>query len=203
MPDEPLVSAIIPSYNRQHTIVRAVKSVLDQTYKNLELLVVDDASTDETADVLASIDDARLTVISQPQNLGVAAARNRGIANARGEYLAFLDSDDEWLPDKLTSQLASMRASGAPEVFSCTNAYVVAGEDIRYLVNQAPLELETQLHTNCNLGPGSTLVLNRRCLEKTGPIDEAFACSMEDWDWLLRMAQCSTFVYSEQALANI
>ena len=97
----PLVSVIIPLYNREKTIQRAVDSVLNQIYTNIEVIVVDDGSTDDSVKMLHKYGgDERVKVFCQPQNKGANAARNRGIREARGEYIAFHDSDDAWLPDR-------------------------------------------------------------------------------------------------------
>lgn len=101
----PLVSVLIPTFNRQETIGRAVSSVLKQTHQELECIVIDDASTDKTLALLAAIDDPRVKVISLSENRGVSFARNKGFSQAKGEAIALLDSDDEWLEDKLERQL--------------------------------------------------------------------------------------------------
>jgi len=101
----PTVSVVIPTYNRADVLPRAVDSVLGQTVADLELVVVDDGSTDDTADVLASYDDDRLRYVAHETNRGANVARNTGIEAAEGEYVAFLDSDDEWKPTKLERQL--------------------------------------------------------------------------------------------------
>ena len=100
-----MVTVIIPSYNREKTIKRAVDSVLNQTYKDIEVIVVDDCSTDNTLDVVKSIKDSRLKVFKLNENSGACVARNFGIEKAKGEYIAFQDSDDEWLPEKLEKQM--------------------------------------------------------------------------------------------------
>jgi glycosyltransferase involved in cell wall biosynthesis len=100
-----LVSVIIPTYNRASTLARAIESVLKQTYGNLELIVVDDSSNDETSGVVSGIADERIKYIKFSKNKGVAAARNAGIKESCGDYIAFLDSDDQWLPDKLKLSL--------------------------------------------------------------------------------------------------
>lgn len=107
-----LVSVVIPSYNRAYIVGHAIESVLKQTYTSVEVVVVDDGSTDDTARVVQAFDE-RVRYIYQP-NAGIAAARNSGIAVARGEYIAFLDSDDVWLPWKLDAQMSVLRQR--PEV---------------------------------------------------------------------------------------
>ena len=102
--EPPLFSVVVPTWNRRATIGEAVASALGQNVADLEVIVVDDGSTDGSAEVLAALDDPRLRVIIQP-NAGAAAARNRGIAEARGRYVAFLDSDDRFFPDHLTDLL--------------------------------------------------------------------------------------------------
>lgn len=101
----PKISAIIPTYNRATVVSRAIRSVLAQSCDDFELIIVDDGSTDPTPQALATFDDPRLRIIHQP-NAGLSAARNRGVAESVGEYLAFLDDDDEFLPRKLEHQLA-------------------------------------------------------------------------------------------------
>jgi len=112
-----LVSVIIPTYNRAHCVGEAVQSVLNQTYQFFELIVVDDGSTDNTLEVLRAFGD-RVRVVSQT-NSGVSAARNLGMRTAIGKYLAFLDSDDIWLPEKLEHQLKLMADEGI--ILSATN----------------------------------------------------------------------------------
>jgi glycosyltransferase involved in cell wall biosynthesis len=114
---DPLISVIIPTYNRAHCIDEAIQSVLAQTAQNWELLVIDDGSTDKTAEVLAKYGD-KIRAIKQA-NSGPSAARNLGARSARGKFLAFLDSDDKWLPDKLAEQINLMSHEGV--IFSATN----------------------------------------------------------------------------------
>jgi len=122
---EPLVSVIMPAYNSRNTIGRAIQSVLAQTYKRFELLVIDDGSTDNTVDIVNSYmkTDSRIVLLHNPKNLGVAASRNHGCRKAQGEYLAFLDSDDMWFEDKLEKQVSFMLRKGCD--LSCT-AYAYA-----------------------------------------------------------------------------
>lgn len=114
----PTVSIILPVYNGAHCVLRAVQSVLNQHYPHWELLVVDDGSTDGTLQALSTISDARVRVVSQP-NQGVAAARNHAFQLAQGDYIAFIDADDLWLPHKLREELKVVRRATRPNQPAC------------------------------------------------------------------------------------
>jgi glycosyltransferase involved in cell wall biosynthesis len=107
----PLVSIVIPTYNRAHLLARAIKSVLTQTYQNIELIIVDDASADNTEDVVKGFSDPRVHYIRHDQNRGCSAARNTGIKESKGEFVALLDSDDEYLSEKIEESLKVFRDS--------------------------------------------------------------------------------------------
>ena len=114
-----LVSVVIPMYNSAKYITPTIKSALNQTYKNIEVLVIDDCSKDNSVEVVNSIaqSDLRLHCIPQEKNQGAAVARNRGIKEAKGQYIAFLDSDDLWAEDKIEKQVALMKAKNAAFVY--------------------------------------------------------------------------------------
>ena len=107
-----LVSIIMPAYNCEKYIADAIHSVLSQTYTNWELLIVDDGSTDHTADIVGSFEDKRIHFQRNTQNMGAALTRNKALQAAQGRYIAFLDSDDLWTPDKLKKQIAFMQKNG-------------------------------------------------------------------------------------------
>ena len=109
--EKPTGSVIIPTYNRARMVDRAIQSVLSQTYQDFEIIVVDDASTDNTQEVVKEcmFRDKRVRYIKHEKNKGGSAARNTGIKNEHGEYVGFLDSDDEWLPTKLEKQIELFR----------------------------------------------------------------------------------------------
>ena len=118
-PATPPVSVVIPAYNRAATIGAAIDSVLRQTWTDFELVVVDNGSTDGTLEAARAVTDPRLRVVAAPRNLGAAGARNLGVAEARGTWIAFQDSDDEWMPQKLEKQMARIAALGP----SCVGGY--------------------------------------------------------------------------------
>ncbi len=108
MDNQPLVSIIMPSYNTADFIEESVQSVLDQTYQNWELVIVDDCSTDQTDDVISKFNDQRIIFQKNDANSGAAVSRNKAIASAKGRYIAFLDSDDLWSKEKLEKQVSFM-----------------------------------------------------------------------------------------------
>jgi len=183
------VSCIIPTHNRAAFLADAISSALAQTYENLEVIVVDDASTDNTSDVVAAFNDGRITYLRHSMNKGGSAARNTGILTSRAEYVAFLDDDDEWLPEKIAKQMKVLRSS-APEV-GCvyTGYWDVDRSSGSYVGKQIPnrrgdLAKELQLE-NC-IGSTSSVLVKRECLNEAGLFDESLPCS-QDYDLWLRL----------------
>lgn len=198
----PSVSVIIPAYNRGHTIDRAIQSVLEQTFQDFEMIVVDDSSIDGTRARVEGFRDPRIRYLRHEQNRGAAAARNTGIRAARGEYLAFLDSDDEWLPQKLDEQIALLEDQSAGWGLSCSGFfYVVNGSERAYLPARVSSWVR-RLHWICDLSPGTTLVVRRECLGEVGLLDEEFS-RYEDWDWLLRLSKLYRLGAIKKPLARV
>jgi glycosyltransferase involved in cell wall biosynthesis len=183
---KPQVSVIIPTYNRGWIIKEAIDSVLAQDYTELELIVVDDGSTDHTSDVLDSYRDV-IKVFSQ-KNKGVSAARNRGIAEASGKFIAFLDSDDLWLSQKLSVQIEFFNQT--PDALICQTEEVWIRNGLRVnpkkrhkkpsgMIFKPSLEL-------CLVSP-SAVMIQRSLLDSVGKFDETLpAC--EDYDLWLRIS---------------
>lgn len=121
------VSVVIPTYNRAGFIGAAVESALGQSYSNLEIIVVDDGSTDNTLDVLGSITDRRLEIVRLPRREGGGFARNQGISRATGGFVAFLDSDDIWEPEKLERQIQALAEINYPDRVICYSQVKIAG----------------------------------------------------------------------------
>ncbi len=195
-----MISVILPVFNRAATLARCVESVRAQTFADWELIAVDDGSSDDSVRVLESFEDARMRVIRHERNRGPSAARNTAIEAARGEYLALIDSDDEWLPRKLESQMARMQ-SGECELCGCEYFLVANGADTRVTFRTPPSWAEV-LHTKCELGNGTTLVLRRECAAAVGALDERLRV-YEDWDWMLRLVQRFRYVVVPEPLARV
>jgi Glycosyl transferase family 2 len=182
----PTVSVVIPAYNQGHFLGAAIGSVLTQTYSDVEVLVVDDGSTDDTRAVASAVTDDRVRYLYQP-NQGLSAARNTGIRHARGAYLTYLDSDDQFLPDKLALLLDAFERT--PELGFCAGQAVLVGDDGEPLgeVFDRGLPSETSGWLLGNpLHVGSVLI-RREWQERAGLFDERLR-SYEDWDMWLRLA---------------
>jgi len=185
-----LVSVVIPTFNRACLIVAAIDSVLDQTHPHYEIIVVDDGSTDDTGQRLRERYGSRIRYVYQ-ENQGESAARNRGIALAKGALVAFLDSDDIWLPSKLEEQVAALRARlGSPMVFCQVLLVDKDGRDL----DQAPLGTELTQDTVAleqvyqgNVIVNSTVLARRSALESVGGFDPQIRYG-EDWDLWVRLA---------------
>ena len=179
-----LISIIMPTYNRESFLPKAIDSVLAQSYESWELIVVDDGSIDGTKELIASYDDSRIVYLYQ-KNQGVSAARNTGIAESRGEVLALLDSDDEWFPDKLETQLRYMSEKGF-EICQTDEIWVRNGKRVNQPAKYAKLEgwfFEKSLNM-CLISPSCTM-FTRQVWEKIGPFDTGML-SCEDYDMWLR-----------------
>ena len=147
----PLISVIIPTYNSEEYIAEALNSVLQQTYNNIEVLLVDDASTDNTTEIvrLFAKNDCRIILEKLPINSGTAIARNKGINSANGSFIAFLDADDMWLPNKLQLQLELMQEKNCAVVFSSYHCMNETGELLGKIVTALP-QLSLQKILKCN-----------------------------------------------------
>lgn len=158
-----LVSVIMPAYNCAGTVLASVRTVLQQSYANLELIIVDDRSQDETATLLRSLvqADERVIVHTHAQNAGVAAARNSGLSLAKGEYIAFLDSDDLWHPEKLKLQIEFMRRESAFFTYTDYSIFTESDgsrQDVRWRHLPDALGYYDLLHRGHTIGTLSVVV---------------------------------------------
>lgn len=184
----PVITVVIPVWNGEQTIERTLASALAQTFTNLEVLVINDGSTDSTAERVGRFNDPRVR-LHNFTNAGLAASRNRGIRLARGEFIAFLDADDLWLPRKLERQLEALRARPAAALaygFSdCVDA------DDRYIGHGSHIEHSGTVYEKLLLANfldnGSTPLVRASALATSGIFDESLPAA-EDWDLWLRLA---------------
>lgn len=155
-----LVSVIMAAYNAEKTIARAIESVLVQTYGDFELLVIDDCSTDRTVEIVQAIPDARIRLIKNVQNSGVSYTRKHGLEVARGEWIAVLDSDDAWAPDKLEKQIKLCGERGADFVFTGSAFMNAEGEPVDWIL-YVPEEIGYQQLLKQNLISNSSVLVRR------------------------------------------
>jgi glycosyltransferase involved in cell wall biosynthesis len=197
-----LISVILPTYNRALDLKKAIDSVLIQSYKNFELIVVDDGSKDETFKIIDQIKDKRVSLIKHETNKGAAASRNTGIKASKGNYIAFLDSDDTWHSEKLERQYEFF-SKADDSIGGCVTYY-----DLMYsnkIIKRQILIQEDfykQSLLGCNLSPGSTLMFKKECLNKVGFQNEDLK-RFEDWEWQIRFSQHYNWISLPIALANI
>ncbi len=200
----PEVSVVIPTYNRARFLKAAIESVLDQTFRDLELIVVDDGSTDDTAAVLAAMVDPRCRIVRRAHQ-GISAALNAGLEVARGEFFARLDSDDLWLPDLLATLLPPLQedhrlgfAYGRARAMSSdgTLREHLQGNPPRYPHDG----LRSLLFDDCTCN--IALVARRASIDRAGRFDEELFAH-EDWDMWLRVGQVDPFLFVDRELARI
>jgi glycosyltransferase involved in cell wall biosynthesis len=201
----PQISAIITCYNSQATIARALESVLSQTLPEIEIVVVDDASTDATSEIVQSFPDRRIRLIRNERNRGIGGAKNVGVAASQGEFIAFLDSDDAWVRHKLATQLGALKRNvfAVPLGFSAFWVHRMHGSKV---VLRRPSRHQTWLKSILvgeTFSLGSTLLATRKCFDVVGPFNEALR-RLQDRDWTLRYLQhWDEFLCLDEPLAHI
>ncbi|MCM1387189.1 MAG: glycosyltransferase [Bacillus sp. (in: Bacteria)] len=201
------VSVIIPTYNRAYCIENSIRSVLEQTYRELELIVVDDGSSDNTHDVVNSIEDERIRYIKMPENKGVSAARNEGIRQAAYDYIAFQDSDDVWKPDKLEKQMKVLIEAPQAGLVYCEfearksddNIFIVPDKSVPLSDKQGDIYDKLLCRNTIST---QTVLARRECLLQTGLFCENLSC-IEDWEFFLRIAKDYEIVFVEEPLVIV
>ena len=193
----PKVSVIIPTHNRAHLLNRAVQSIFNQTFQDFEIIITDDASTDNTEDLVKSFNDERIQYYRHEKNQGGSAARNTSMKHASGEYFAFLDSDDEWLPHKLEKQLMAFEKGG--------NKLGVVYTDFDYksvlVTNKYSGDISQLILIVNFVGTSSTPLVKKECFSKTGFFDATLPTG-QDWDMWIRLAQHYEFYFIDEVLAR-
>lgn len=197
-----LTSVVIPTYNRAATIERAIDSVLRQSYDNIEVIIVDDCSTDDTAAIVERYSDDRVHLYRLDKNAGACIARNKGIERARGRYIAFQDSDDEWFSNKLEVQIEQMVRDGAALSFcnfvkvdqstSASLAFPVGLQE--GIIDYSTLLTKSYVSTQC-------IVAETKCFEHIR-FDPTMP-RLQDWDIILALAQQFQICHVDQSLVNV
>ncbi|HAA29251.1 MAG TPA: glycosyl transferase family A [Cyanobacteria bacterium UBA8553] len=190
----PTISVIIPAYNAEKTILETITSVIQQTYSNWEMIVINDGSTDRTLELLSTVKDARIKIFSYP-NGGVPVARNHGLNHATGDFIAFLDADDLWTPDKLELQLAKLQQHPeAGVVYSWAYYMDETGESFHA---DNPIFFEGNVYAELLVRDfivsGSNCTIRRQAIESVGKFDPSVP-GADDWDYWLRLALHWPFV---------
>lgn len=191
-----LVSVIIPTYNAEKTILETIESVISQTIKDIEILVIDDGCSDRTLEILSTIKDPRLKVFSY-KNGGLPTARNRGIEQAKGDFISFIDADDLWTKDKLELQLAALANNPHAKVaYSWTVCMQHQGNKVFFTQGSSPNfagDVYADLLLVNFVASGSNILVRRDAIDIVGNFKpELQAC--EDWDFYLRLAASFNFV---------
>lgn len=187
----PKVSVVIPTFNRAAKLARAMHSVLCQSYRNLELIVVDDCSGDDTEAVVRACADARVRYIRMAANVGANAARNAGIRAATADFVAFQDSDDEWLGDKLARQMAVFLSAGQDVGVVYSGFIRCDGRRLSYVPNDASGRLSGDILDELlagNFVGTPTAIVRRECLLAVGLFDERLP-RLQDWELFIRLAK--------------
>jgi glycosyltransferase involved in cell wall biosynthesis len=194
----PLISVIIPAYNAERTIVETIQSVQQQTFQDFELIVINDGSKDRTLDLLQDIKDERVKIFSY-KNSGLPTARNRGITQFKGEFIAFLDADDLWTPDKLELQLAVLKQhpkAGVAYSWTCFMDMDEQGKATSFHPSP-PYTFEGNVYDKLLVSDfihsGSNTLIRKQVIDSVGGFDPTLK-SCEDWDYWLRLSAHWSFV---------
>lgn len=193
------ISVVIPVHDRLAPLRQAVASVLAED--PLEVIVVDDASGEPVTAQALAIHDARIKIIRQPVNMGAGAARNRGVQAAQGAWVAFLDSDDQWIPGKLRLQCQYVAAASRP-VRLLAGGFLLRRLGRDMLRVPAPGSDWRRALDPCDFSPGSTLLVRKDVFDATGGYDPRFR-RLEDWEWLLRALRVAPIDVVPAALAVV
>ena len=198
------VSVIIPTYNRAHVLGRAIDSVLKQTEKNIEIIVVDDGSCDDTEALMETYVGEKVRFVKVPENGGPSKARNRGAELAMGEYIAFQDSDDEWVPDKLEKQLALFEnAQQKPGMVYCCFVKKFPDKEVLYPPADMPLDFKSgDIFGTLLFRPlvgTPTMLIPQAVWKEMGGFKEELKC-FEDWEFSMRVAEKYPVLLAEEPL---
>jgi len=206
--NNPTISIIIPTINRSHLISRSIESILNQTYQNFEIIIVDSSQNEETKKIIENFQKfgKRIIFFSFREKRGIAAARNFGIKKSNGEYLAFQDDDDEWLPDKIEKQIQVFKNLNSDSEVGVvyTGFYTFEGNKKFYIPKEDVLLREGDIHKELlkgNFVSTQTMLIHKRCFAKAGLFNENLP-SFEDWEFAIRVSKFFRFRIIDEPLVN-
>lgn len=195
-----MISVVMPSYNRAKTIERAVQSILNQTYKDIEIIIVDDNSIDNTEEVVKTINNEQITYIRNKSNKGANESRNIGIRAAKGELIAFQDSDDEWLSNKLEVQLKALKETNA-DLVTCGFYRYENDECVKFPKEKIKDEEIANKLLYGNFISTQTVIGKRECFVEEN-FDSKFP-RMQDWELMIRMSRKFKIHFVNEPLVNV
>ncbi|QKY15578.1 glycosyltransferase family 2 protein [Halorubrum sp. CBA1229] len=205
----PRVSVVIPVYNSSDTLPRALTSALSQTYDDIEIIVIDDGSIDDTEEVMASFDDRRIRFFQHEKNRGGSAARNTGIEHATGEYIAFLDADDEWFPSKVERQVNVLESRSDQWIATYSNfkqkrSNVIIEFIDKYISRPTGFEgddiiIDNILRRTFSHGGTSSLLVKKSAINLIDGFDEMFQ-RHQDLEFILRLLQVGKMAFTDEIL---
>lgn len=199
----PLVSIVIPVFNRQIRIVSCLENIISQSYKNIEIIIVDDCSTDSTLDVISNISDIRIRVVSLKESLGAQAARNAGIKKSSGEWIAFQDSDDVWQQEKLEKQVSLLAKYNFNDRIvlhsNCWKFDEVTGQRTAWYLPETGGEDAYKQLLKRPAPMYQSILVSKKALEEIGYLDEKVP-SYQEWDTSIRLAKICNFIHMNELL---
>jgi glycosyltransferase involved in cell wall biosynthesis len=210
MNNSPLISIVIPTYNHAHFLRIALQSVIDQRYTNWETIVIDNHSSDNTEHIIASLDNPKIKLLKIHNNGVIGASRNLGINEAKGDWIAFLDSDDSWYPSKLESVVQKIRLEDGIDVFSTDEMQVnemTGGEKIIRYGPYRPNFYQVLLTEGNRVSPSATLVRHKFMIENNILFrEDVNFVTVEDYDFWMFLAKAGAtfkFIASVQGKATV
>lgn len=199
---EPTVSIIIPTRNRAHLVKQAIQSALNQTYDNIEVIVIDDGSETEHLTALLQVDSPKLTILQNETNRGGPYSRNRGLQSCKGEFVIFLDDDDQIEPDKVKLQINKFEELNAPNVGVITSHaadYRSGEKQVKY--NRIRGDIHSKVLKSYELHGIETMMIRKTCLEEIGGFDPKLVANQE-YDLIVRLSRICEFDYVDEILSR-
>lgn len=198
------VSIVLPTYNRADLLEASVESILDQSYKDFELIIIDDGSTDDTEGVVRQYDDNRIKYVKNDENIGATASRNTGIEQSCGEFIAFQNSDDEWDPSKLEKQMKIFDGASSSIGVVYTGMWRVVNGEREYIPSDGIRHKEGDVQESLienNFISDQMAVVRKDCLQDVGYLDERLA-PLDDWELWLRVSRDYKFLFVDEPLVT-